>query len=134
MEQVVVGLVEIDGLFVFLQRENGAWTFPSGKVEDTDFNNRAAVLREIEEETCLSSEVIRYLGVRALEDKELHFYQCLSLDGIDKLRVPEEEQSKFQSIGVYTPQQIIEMTSGNLSEPVKMFLESRLAAMAPRPS
>ena len=51
--------------------KKGAWGFPSGFVE-TGETSEEACLRELKEETGVSGEVVKLVGVVRLEDKELY--------------------------------------------------------------
>lgn len=54
-----------------LPPRKGAWGFPSGFIE-TGETPEEACLRELREETGVSGEVVRLVGVIRLEDKELY--------------------------------------------------------------
>ena len=64
-----------DKEFLLIKRgiapRKGAWGFPSGFIESGETPEQAC-LRELKEETGLSGQIVKLVGVMHLDDKEIH--------------------------------------------------------------
>ncbi|MGZ9097819.1 MAG: NUDIX domain-containing protein [Micavibrio sp.] len=115
---VVITLVQKNDRFVFLQRQDGSWTFPSGKIE-ADESVEQASLRESCEETGLKTHLVGLLGWRKSDDKILHYVHAVHESG--ELRVNEPD--KFAKAEWKTAREILEITQGKIYEPVRAILD-----------
>ncbi len=87
---IVVGIIRSKEDLVFLQRKDGSWTFPSGKVEPEDESLDAALIREVEEETGLSVAPVFNLGSRQNGDDIIYYKVCQLLGGELQLKEPDK--------------------------------------------
>jgi len=115
---VVITLVQKNDRFVFLQRQDGSWTFPSGKVE-FDESVEQASLREACEETGLKTYVVGLLGWWRSDDNILHYVHAVHEAG--ELRINEAD--KFIKAEWKTAREILEITQGKIYEPVRAILD-----------
>lgn len=126
--KVVVGVVSNDfNQFAFLQRVNGVWTFPSGKVEPGE-GPLQAVVREVKEETGLDVSPSIKLGSRTADGREIDYYACRVVGGV----IENLEKDKFLSVQWKKPCDIIELAGDSLFIPVKSFLEAAEKLSMPR--
>ena len=119
-QSIVIGLVEYEGRFVFMQRADMTWTFPSGKVEAGETKEKA-VVREILEETGSSAEVVEFLGDRQIGETSLYYYLCRTASEGLTLREPD----KFLSLQWVMSQEILKTAGENLFQPIKTMMLSR---------
>ena len=72
---VALAIPTRDKRFLLIKRgippKKGAWGFPSGFIESGETSEEAC-LRELKEETGMSGEVVKLIGVLRLEDRELY--------------------------------------------------------------
>lgn len=118
MTKVVIALVHNNGHFIFLQRHNGAWTFPSGKIEDGEEPTDACV-REVAEETGVHVAVKSFLGQREAENAQLLYYLCDDVSG----QLDITEPDKFHTVDWKKPDEIQKLAGNTLFEPVKAHLK-----------
>lgn len=128
MASIVIGIVHHHGKVAFLQRQDGTWTFPSGKVEARETLVQA-VIREVAEETGLEVAVQRALGMRKLGENQISYFQCGVTGGELSMREPD----KFKFAGWQTPAEIYTRAGVHLHMPVFEFLKS-LEPSAPAPA
>jgi 8-oxo-dGTP pyrophosphatase MutT (NUDIX family) len=121
MEQVVIGIVEHHGNFIFLHRLNGYWTFPSGKVDDSDVSLNSAVEREVLEESGVICKADAYLGTREVNNKELHYIACDYISG--DIRLTEED--KFDVIGWKSAEEIMTIVGSDIFPAVERYMADK---------
>lgn len=115
---VVITLIQKNDRFVFLQRQDGSWTFPSGKIAD-DESVEEASLRESREETGLATHVVGLLGWRKDGHNMLHYVHAVHESGELQINEPD----KFAKAEWKTAREIIAITQGKLHEPVRAILD-----------
>ena len=118
MKKAVVGIVRRGEGYAFLQRMDGSWTFPSGKVEkgeSLDF----ALIREVEEETGLVVTPIFNLGSRTWGDVQVFYKVCQVIDGDLQLKEPDN----FLSAQWMGAKDILKAAEGHFFAPVQEYLE-----------
>lgn len=113
---VAIALVQHKDKFLILQRQNDAWTFPSGKVPIGE-RLRDGALREVKEETGVDASIKRYLGKVETEDVNLHYFHCDYIAGDAHLAEPD----KFKAFHWATRDQIRSVTGASLSSVVAEF-------------
>ena len=116
---IVIGIVRFGDHFAFLQRVNGDWTFPSGKVEMGETAIDACV-REIKEETDLDVQVTAHLGSREQGDMTFDYLACDYVAGDLTLAEPD----KFKEASWKTADEIISLVGDKLFPAAKDFLLS----------
>ena len=95
---VALAIAVKDKKFLLIKRgippQKGMWGFPSGFIESGETAEEAC-LRELEEETGMSGEIVRLIRVNRLEDKEIYgdmlIVQYLVKVTGGKLAPPEDE-------------------------------------------
>lgn len=117
MNNVVIGIVHLNGRFAFLQRTNGDWTFPSGKVEPGE-TPQDACTREITEETGLTARIQSYLGHRDFGDTHIDYFGCDYVSGDLGITEPD----KFTEADWKTADDIIALVGDKLFPSAKDFL------------
>lgn len=113
-----VAIIQKNNKFVFMQRANGDWTFPSGKQENGETLDETTI-REAKEETGLDIEIVAHLGKRIIGDNTLHFNLCATSGG--KLHLAEPDQ--FLSCTWKSASEILRLTKGQITTCVKMHIE-----------
>jgi ADP-ribose pyrophosphatase YjhB (NUDIX family) len=119
MQDVGIGIVEKDLRFIFLERSNGVWTFPSGKVELGE-SFEAAVLREVKEESGVTAKIKNFLGTKGSGDNKLHYYLCDFVDGDLTLIEPK----KFNQVAWKSASEISQIKGDELFVPVRNYLQN----------
>ena len=116
---VVLTLVQKRDEFAMLQRLNGRWTFPGGKIEDNESVGDAAY-RETREETGMEIDII---DVTATTSDEFNFYAYVHAahkSGDLKLAEPD----KFLKVEWMKAAQVLELCHGQAPIQVLNLLES----------
>lgn len=73
-------LIIKDGKAVFLEREDGLWTFPGGKVDPGETPEQSCV-RETAEEAGIEVETFELLDIRVGSKYDTHCYICKYISG-----------------------------------------------------
>jgi len=119
--EIAIGVVERGVTFAFMQRANGRWTFPSGKVNPGE-TPEDAVLREIKEETALDAGIRRKLGMHETDDQIRHYYLCDLKGGRLQMMEPE----KFLRSSWYMAQTIIDIVGDRLFPPIRTYFNAQI--------
>jgi len=122
MANVSIILVQRGLKFIFLQRADGSWTFPSGKVEANEDPIFAAV-REAREECRADVLVLQDFGVRRAGDNLLHYFLGASRNDDIVLAEP----GKFKRVIWAGADEILDIQKGKLFEPIERFLNNQLS-------
>jgi 8-oxo-dGTP diphosphatase len=86
IRNAATAIIEKDGKVVCLQRKDGSWTFPSGKIEDNETPEQAAI-REARQETGLEVAIIRPLGIKN-KRRIRYYFLCAAKGGTLENREP----------------------------------------------
>lgn len=108
-EESAGGVVYIGNTVLMLQKMNGDWVLPKGKIEDGE-TIKAASLREVYEETHVKARVISYIGEisytyrnfwsnNEVVDKKVHWY-LMESDNI-KCSPQKEEGFKYAKFIIF---------------------------------
>ena len=115
---IVIGIVRLRDQFAFLQRHNGTWTFPGGKVEEGETLD-TALMREVREETGLTVTPVFNLGSREEGSKTFYYKVCQYLDGEISLKEPDQ----FLSAQWMSADKIMAINGGLHFAPVRRYLQ-----------
>lgn len=99
MQDVVIVVVKRDHSFLFLQRTDNNWTFPSGKVEEGESLEDAAE-RETYEETGVKITNANKIGERELPEMKLHYFSADYVAGEAFIVEPDKFQQVCWKTGV----------------------------------
>jgi len=92
-----------DRKFLLIKRgippRKGSWGFPSGFIESGETSEEAC-LRELKEETGVSGRIVRLVGVRRIDDKEVYgdmlvVMYLVELDDGEPVAGSDEEDARF---------------------------------------
>lgn len=119
MQKVVVAIIHNNSHFIFLKRTNGVWTFPSGKVENTE-DEATACERETLEETGVTIQTNKFLGERFVEEHNitLLYYACDFISGSPTITEPD----KFSEVGWKNSEELLHLTNGNIFPAAKAYI------------
>ncbi len=80
------------------------WVFPGGGVEDNE-SVEDAVVREVEEEACIKSKIVKLLYTHKFSDlnQQQYFYLCEHISGIPKLGDFNELQTMKKGVETWKP-------------------------------
>lgn len=123
---IVVGIIRSGDSYAFLQRKDGTWTFPGGKVEDDEDLN-VALVREVEEETGLIVVPTFNLGTRRTDGDRIIYKVCQLLGGNITLKEPD----KFNLVAWMSADAIMNATDGHVFAPVAAYLSTRTNRLQP---
>jgi 8-oxo-dGTP pyrophosphatase MutT (NUDIX family) len=123
---IIVGIIRNGDSYAFLQRTDGTWTFPGGKVEDHEDLNDALV-REVAEETGLVVVPTFNLGTRRTDGDRIIYKVCQLLGGELKLKEPD----KFNLVAWMSAEAIINSVDGHVFAPVQAYLSTRTKQLLP---
>lgn len=120
-ERVVLGVVRSGNQFVFMQRRDGTWTFPGGKMKAGE-NFNTALVREVKEETGLNIVVDFNVGSRILEDRGVQVWYkiCHPAGGALTLAEPD----KFRAAQWMGAREILGLAGDNIYPAVRNYLVS----------
>lgn len=118
---VAYALIERHGFIAVLQRVDGSWTFPGGKIDDGESAEQAAV-REAGEESGLRIIVYKTLPPYEKKDKLRHAFIAKAIGGALTLSEPD----KFQQVAWMTPQEVIPLFGDRLYTPIRQHLDEML--------
>ena len=119
MSDVAVMLIQNGNYFAFLERVDGTWTFPSGKVEPGEEPEQAA-LREAKEEAGLETSIIRPLSRREVGENTLHYFLAVPVSGTLALCEPE----KFNCVTWATAREICMSQGDKLFPAIRSYFET----------
>jgi len=122
-QKIVIGIVEKMGKILMVKRYlNGKlfWFFPGGKIEDYDRDERAAIKREIYEETNVDCTAIKNFGSRVHPDTEkiLSYWLCEYNSG----NIQVKNKTEIEDVKWNFPSEVLDIISTDLYEPIKDYL------------
>jgi len=104
-KDIVIGIVKHGNKVVIVKRakveKDLLWQFPGGKIEEEE-TEKAAVVREIKEETNAECKVIRKIGVRthSVQNRKIIYYEMEYMSGEIKVNDTKEiEEVRWIEIG-----------------------------------
>ncbi|MDO5690289.1 MAG: NUDIX hydrolase [Tissierellia bacterium] len=105
MEEISAGGVVINGDTVLtLRKFQGDWVLPKGRLEG-DESSEAAAIREVEEESGVRGDIIKYIGYLKYiyvgvdgtkVNKTVHYYLMTSADG--NMTNPQREEGFIEAV------------------------------------